>query len=66
MSVSAPKHRCPYVGVHPTADDWACGYCGWLCHRCREDRADARARLLAEQIAGQIMWAADHFAEHAS
>lgn len=35
------QHECPY---------WDCGKNGWLCERCREDRADRRTRAIVRAI----------------
>lgn len=48
-------HECPYGGEHAVASmmpgwpdgvKWNCGEVGWLCDRCKEDRADSRVRAL--------------------
>jgi hypothetical protein len=53
------EHRCPYDGrqlVHDirggTAGVYAdtCGDNGWLCDRCKQDRADNRALAIARAI----------------
>ena len=51
------EHKCPHGGREElTAQDYAlvhdCGTTGWLCTRCREDRADERTRKIVEALAG--------------
>ncbi len=44
----AVEHTCPYNGETWQAGDWyPCGEHGWLCDRCKEDRADKRYATLA-------------------
>lgn len=49
-NAAEPQHQCPYGGTR-ASDRLKCGFQGWLCVRCQQDRADARAgvgnRLLA-------------------
>lgn len=43
----AEQHNCPHDGH----GHWGkCGVWGWLCHRCREDRADARQNMLTDAM----------------
>lgn len=59
----AAEYECPYNGrlyldtvtglssVTVTRIQYArCGERGWLCHRCREDRADARMQRIGVQV----------------
>jgi len=46
------EHKCPYGGWHRDTGE-NCGGHGWLCDRCREDRADYRAGVIADAIAAQ-------------
>lgn len=44
------EHKCPYDGViAAVTGTWMteCGKNGWLCDRCKEDRADYRASVIA-------------------
>jgi hypothetical protein len=41
------EHKCPYNGLaHDDDWTWLCGTHGFLCDRCKEDRADARSAAL--------------------
>lgn len=59
------EHECPYGATHERVilvrtgespgieRSWQviqCGQAGWLCNRCREDRADARIEALVNAI----------------
>lgn len=55
------KRECPYGGCRTVnevrggvrGDYWdVCGDKGWLCDRCKEDRADNRTTWLVTAIAG--------------
>jgi hypothetical protein len=56
-AAEAKQHQCPYEGcmwTSPTAtwaDEPKCGDYGWLCDRCKEDRADRRTRALVYGLA---------------
>ena len=43
------EHTCPYDGwTHVWEERWKdCGWRGSLCDRCKEDRADYRAHMIA-------------------
>ncbi len=50
-----PEHVCPYGGTHLRVGG-PCGEDGWLCHRCREDRADARVARLTGPLNDIAGW----------
>lgn len=57
------KHECPYGGASSfhlregaVSVGRLCGEHGWLCDRCKEDRADKRNERLIASIALHANW----------